>query len=91
MSQEKKKGLQTTILMIGVFLITTVFAGGAMLVYEYRDASIDLSPGALISKDDLKTLKDPKGANKEAWDKLGREANERSQAQQPNWGQGWKK
>ncbi len=93
MAKEGGNTLQTVCLTVGIFLITTVFVGGGMLVYQYRDASIDLSPEALLSKDDLKAIKNPQSANKEAWDKMSREAWERSQAQQPKSGSygGWKK
>jgi hypothetical protein len=70
MSQEKQKGLQTAVLMLGAFLITTVFAAGGMLLYQYRNASIDLSPTSFLSDEEVQILTDRQGGQSKNFEQL---------------------
>jgi hypothetical protein len=58
-----------------------------------RGTWIDFVPKEWMSDEDKKVLKNPEAANKAAYEKMGREAWERSKAAQPqpNWDQRWKK
>ncbi len=70
MSQKTTNALHTIVLMTGAFLITTVFAGGAILVYHYRDASIDLSPPSFLSKEEVEILSDRQGGQSKTFEQL---------------------
>ena len=94
--------------VVGIILLTLIAAGGTVM-YRYRNVSIDLSPNSWLppddakaankpsfpwlSEEDLKVLKDPKAANKAAYEKMTREAWEHYQSQinQSGSSQGWKK
>ncbi len=70
MSKESGKTLHTVCLALGAFLMTTVFVGGGMLVYQYRDASIDLSPRSFLSKEEVEILSDRQGGQSKTFEQL---------------------
>jgi hypothetical protein len=78
---------------VGVFLITMIVVVGGTWLYQNRNTAIDLPPQGWVSDEDREVLKDPKAANQAAYDKMSREAWERSQSQQPqnSWSRGGKK
>jgi hypothetical protein len=85
-----EKTFQTGIMVVGVFLLTMLVAVGGTFLYQNRNASINLPT---LSDEDEKAIKDPKAANKAAYDKMSREAweNAKKVQPQPGWDRGWKK
>jgi hypothetical protein len=93
MNQPTPKPLHSVGLAVAVFLSAFLVAVGTNVLCHNPNAWLDLLPKAWVSDKDREVLKDPAAANKEAYEKMCREAWERSQAQQPQngWDQGWKK
>jgi hypothetical protein len=98
MSQQLEKTLHNAFLTLGAFLLAAVVGVG---IHAVRTGSwIDYAPKEWLSDDDKKALKDPAAANKEAYDKMAREAWQNTPKtynpqndpwRQTNWNQGWKK
>jgi hypothetical protein len=76
--------MQKTVYIVGMVVIVFVISMN-------RNTLIDYVSKAWLSDEDREVLKDPKAANKAAYDKMNREGWEHSQKQQPQWGQGWQK
>jgi hypothetical protein len=91
MSSDNAKGPHPVLLALGAFLIAAVVGGVAAVAHQRPGAWTDLVPEGWLSPEDAKALKDPQAANREAYEKMSREAWQRSQAQQPGRGgrQGW--
>jgi hypothetical protein len=87
MTQQVEKTLHSVCMTIGVFLTAMLVAVVATALHKNPNAWIDLLPKAWLSDKDKNVLKDPEAANKAEYEKIGREAWEHSQAQQP--GGGW--
>jgi hypothetical protein len=87
MTPQTQETLHTVSRAVGVLLITLLVGVGGTLLYHNRNAAIDLLPQSWLSDEDREVLKDAKAANQAAYDKMSREAWERTQSQQPQ--NGW--
>jgi hypothetical protein len=92
MSRQAEKALQTVNKMVAL-LVALLLGAGVVMLCRNPKAWIDLAPTSWLSEEDKKAIKDPEAANKEAREKMGREAWEQYKSQQParGWDQGWKK
>jgi hypothetical protein len=88
-----EKTLQTVSRGVGGLLLAVLVAVGGSLLYQNRDAAINLATKGWLSDEDREVLRNPEAANKVAREKMAREAWEHSQSQQPQSGRfgGWKK
>ncbi|MFL5242788.1 MAG: hypothetical protein ACJ8FY_11825 [Gemmataceae bacterium] len=93
MTQPIEKTLHNASLAVGIFLVALLVGVGGTVLFQKRNASVDVSPKGWISDEDMKVLKDPEAANKAAYLKMSKDAWQRSRSQQPQpgWDQGWKK
>lgn len=97
MASQMEQTLRTVTLTVGAFLLTVLVVAGGTVLYQNRNASIDLSPRSFLSDEEVEILSDRKGAQSKTFDQLGgktwngadtdyvkqsREAWERAQQQQ---------
>jgi hypothetical protein len=78
----------------GFFLLLFVaIVVGKLFLFQNKNAVIDFAAKSSLSEEDYKAVKDPAAANKAYYEKMGREAWQRSRQQAPqiNWDRGWKK
>ena len=75
---------------IGAILLAVLLAVGVTALCRKPHAVVALLPKSWFSKEDIRALKDPDAANKEAYEKMSREAWERARTQQPpnGWQEG---
>jgi hypothetical protein len=86
-----QKAFGTIGMAAGVFLLTVLLAAGWSPAA--RKAVIDYSAKSFLSDEDREVLKDPAAANKTAYEKMAREAWQRTPSPLPQngWDRGWKK
>ncbi len=86
-----EKSFATVSKMVGVFLLALI-VGGACFHKNLQGTVADLLSRATLTEEEREVLKDPAAANKASYDKMSREAYERSQATQGQFNgiQGWK-
>jgi hypothetical protein len=86
-----EKLLRDASVAVGAVLLMVAVAVG---VYCLSHGTwVDLAPKEWLSEEDKAALKDPEAANKAAYEKMSREAWERSKSvqPQPGWDRNWKK
>ena len=71
MAQSAEKTLRTATMMVGAFLLTMLVVVGGTVLYQNRNASIDLSPSSFLSKEEVEILSDRQGGQSKTFDQLG--------------------